>query len=150
MPSTIRTIVAIRQKVSFRRIRRRSTMKSASSDIVFIPDSAFYPNSALPVCSAGPLFRFFVVAGFAFFALALERGSENVAQSRPGIRRPILGDRFLLFRHLQRLDRDRHPARAAVELGDAGIDLLADREAIGTLLGTVARELGAFHEGGII
>jgi hypothetical protein len=39
-----------------------------------------------------------------------------------------LRDGFLLFRDLQRLDRDGHLARLLVELGDAGIDLLAYRE----------------------
>jgi len=37
---------------------------------------------------------------------------------------------------------------AAVELRDASIDLLADREAFGALLGTVASELRALDEGG--
>ena len=41
-----------------------------------------------------------------------------------------------------------HLVGAAVELGDAGVDLLADGEALGTLLGAVARELGALDEGG--
>ena len=39
---------------------------------------------------------------------------------------------------------------AAVELDHAGIDLLADGEALGTLLGAVARELRALDEGGEI
>src|SRR5262245_21517223 len=122
MPSTMRTIVATRQKLSFRRIRRRSTMRSASSDMAIIPYSPSRRTSAaLRVSSAGPLFRLVLVTGFVFFAFAFERGSENVAQRRPGIRGSILGNRFLLFRDFQRLDRDRDPARAAVELGDAGI-----------------------------
>ena len=37
IPITINAIVATRQKLSFRRMRRRSTMRSASSDMAAIP-----------------------------------------------------------------------------------------------------------------
>src|SRR5215469_9828461 len=91
-----------------------------------------------------------LVAGFVLFAFAFERCSQNVAQCRTGIRGSILGDRFLLLGYFERLDRDRNPARTAVELGDAGVDFLADGEAIGTLLGTVASQLRTFDEGGVL
>ena len=39
-------------------------------------------------------------------------------------------------------------AGAAVELGDAGIDLFADGEPVGPLVGAVAGEFGALDEGG--
>ena len=39
-------------------------------------------------------------------------------------------------------------AGAAVELGDAGVDLLADREALGPLVAAVAGKLAALDEGG--
>ncbi len=38
--------------------------------------------------------------------------------------------------------------RAAIELDDAGVDLLADGEAVRTLLGAVAGQLRALDEGG--
>src|SRR5829696_9046803 len=78
----------------------------------------------------------------------LERGAEDVAQRGARIGGAVLGDRLLLFGHFQGLDRDRHLVGAAIELGHAGIDLLADREPLGPLLGAIARELGALDEGG--
>src|SRR5262249_13775319 len=76
----------------------------------------------------------------------LERGSENIAERRAGIGRSILGDRFFLLGDLQRLDRHRDLAGAAIELRHAGVDLLADSEAFRTLLGAVAGELRALDE----
>ena len=84
--------------------------------------------------AAGKLLAFVLV----LLAL-LERGAENVAERRARIGRAVLGDRFLLFGDFQRLDRDRHLAGLAVELGDAGIELLADLEALGALIAAVAR-----------
>src|SRR5580693_6665046 len=81
---------------------------------------------------------------------ALERGAENVAERRAGVGRTILGDRLLLLGDFERLDRDRHLVGAAVELGDAGIHLLADRKALGALLGAVAGKFRALDEGGEI
>src|SRR5215468_10762551 len=82
------------------------------------------------------------------FRCALERGAEDVAERRPRIGGAVLGDRLLLFRHFERLDRDLHLVSAAVELGDAGVDFLADREALRALLAAVAGQLGALDEGG--
>src|SRR6476659_6749035 len=76
----------------------------------------------------------------AFFALALERRAEDVAQRGAGIGGAVLRDRLLLLGHLERLDRELHLVGAAVEQHDAGVDLLADLEAIGTLVVAVARE----------
>ena len=72
----------------------------------------------------------------------LERGAENVAQRRAGIGRAVLRDRLLLLGHFERLDRHATLWARLVELGDAGVDLLADREALGALLGAVAGEFG--------
>src|SRR4051812_8092952 len=77
----------------------------------------------------------------------LERSAQDVAQGRAGIRGAVLSDRFLLFGHFQRLDRDRELARLAVELGHAGIDLLADLEAVGALVVAIAGQIGAADEG---
>src|SRR6185437_16441952 len=55
--------------------------------------------------------------------------------------RAVVGNRLLLLLDLARLDRQGDLARRAVDGGDLGIDLLADREALGTLVGTVAGEL---------
>src|SRR5262245_58908537 len=82
------------------------------------------------------------------FRCALERGAEDVAERRPRIGGAVLGDRLLLFRHFERLDRDLHLVGAAVELGDAGVDLLADGETLRPLPAAVARQLGALDEGG--
>src|SRR3954470_23846155 len=79
---------------------------------------------------------------------ALQRGTEDVAQRRAGIRRAVLCDRFLLLGDLQRLDRDLHLARLLVELDDARVDLFADREAFGALVVAVARQFRALDEGG--
>ena len=78
---------------------------------------------------------------------ALERGAEDVAKRRAGIGRAVLGDRLLLLGDFERLDRDRDLVGAAVELGDAGVDLLPDLEAVGALVAAVAREVGAADEG---
>src|SRR3981081_1806128 len=78
----------------------------------------------------------------------LERGAENVAQRRPRIRGTILRDGFLLLGDFQGLDRDLHLARLLVELDHPRIDLFADRETLGALIGTLARQFGAFDEGG--
>src|SRR5580693_3777591 len=96
------------------------------------------------------LFVGVVVALLVLLALALERGAEDVAQRRAGIRGAVLRDGFLLLGDFQRLDRDLHFVGAAIELDDAGVDLLADGEAVRTLLGTVARQLRALDEGGVL
>jgi hypothetical protein len=82
-----------------------------------------------------------LVAGF-------ERGAEDVAERSARVGRAILRDRLLLLGDFERLDRDGHFTRAAVELGDARVDLLADREALGALVAAVARQLAALDEGG--
>src|SRR5215467_1167173 len=90
--------------------------------------------------------RLFLLGGL--FRCALERGAEDVAERRPRIGGAVLGDRLLLFRHFERLDRDLHLVGAAVELGDAGVDFLPDRETLRPLLAAIARQLGALDEGG--
>src|SRR5690349_13099741 len=80
------------------------------------------------------------------FAL-LQRGAENVAERRARIGRAVLGDRLLLLGDFQRLDRNADLTRLLVELGNARIDLLADRKAFRTLLRPVAGELVALDEG---
>src|SRR5262249_15756882 len=58
----------------------------------------------------------------------------------------VLGDRLLLLSHLQRLDGNADLVGFAVELCDAGIHFLADREALRPLLATLAREIGTLDE----
>src|SRR4051812_24484975 len=72
------------------------------------------------------------------FLLALERAAQDIAERGAGVRRAVLGDRLLLFGHLESLDRELDLAGPAVELDDAGIDLLADLEAVGALVVAVA------------
>src|SRR5205823_13609430 len=128
MPTTISALVAPRQKLSFRRMRRRSTMRSASSDMASIP-RYFHSSISLsdptgqarsdriainpPSRLASLLLRFILFVVFATLALAFERRSENVAQGGAGIRRAILGDGLFLLGDFQRFDRDRHAPRAA-------------------------------------
>src|SRR5450631_1380238 len=78
----------------------------------------------------------------------LERGAENVAQRRSRIGGTILCDGLLLFGNFQRLDRDLHLAGLLVELDNPRIDLFADGETLGTLIGALARQFGPLDEGG--
>src|SRR3981189_1443006 len=78
----------------------------------------------------------------------LERGAENVAQRRPRIGGTVLRDGLLLFGNFQRLDRDLHLAGLLVELDHPRIDLFAYGEALGTLIGALARQFGPLDEGG--
>src|ERR1700688_4157836 len=78
----------------------------------------------------------------------LERGAENVAQRRSRIGGAVLRDGFLLFGHFQCLDRDLHLAGLLVELDHPRIDLFADGETLGALIGALAREFGPLDEGG--
>src|SRR6202045_713769 len=78
----------------------------------------------------------------------LERGTENVAQRRPRIGGAVLRDGLLFLGDFQRLDRDLHLARLLVELDHPRIDLFADGETLGALIGTLARQFGPLDEGG--
>ena len=154
-------------------MRRRSTMVSASSDIASLLGSSPRSDSGGDRCRAPDRDRFNgahrqpathccrkwtrtpppeSVELYSFFSpgfsvAALERGAENVAERRARIGGAVLGDRLLLLGDFERLDRDLHLVGAAVELGDAGVDLLADREALRPLLAAVARQLRALDEG---
>src|SRR5882762_117734 len=78
----------------------------------------------------------------------LECGTENVAQRRPRIGGTVLRDGLLLFGNFQRLDRDLHLAGLLVELDHPRIDLFADGEALGALIGALTRQFGPLDEGG--
>src|SRR5262249_11732257 len=80
-------------------------------------------------------------------ALAPERRAEDVAERRARVGGAVLGNGLLLLGDFERLDRDLHLVAAAVELGHARVDLLADREAFRPLLAAVAREFVALDEG---
>src|ERR1700687_4761895 len=77
----------------------------------------------------------------------LERGAQDVAERSAAVGGAVFRQRFLLFGHFKRLDRDADLAGLAIELGDAGVHLLAGRKALGALFATVAREIGAPDEG---
>src|SRR6202158_466550 len=119
-------------------------MESASSDIaLLLSEDGRELASSYPLLFLGLARR--LVGFFRHLGRALvERGAENVAERSPGIRGAVLGDRLLLLGDFERLDRHRDLAAAAIELGDAAVDLLADRETLGPLLGAVASKLGAF------
>src|SRR4051812_8902131 len=70
-----------------------------------------------------------------------ERRAENVAQAGARVGRAEVGHRLLLLVEFTRLDRQHHPARGPVDVGDLGVELVADGVAVGTLLGTVAAQL---------
>src|SRR6202045_4811971 len=78
----------------------------------------------------------------------LERGAENVAERRARIGGAVLRDGLLLLGDFQRLDRDLHLAGLLVDLDHPRVDLFADGETLGTLIGTLARQLGPLDEGG--
>src|SRR5690606_37136263 len=63
------------------------------------------------------------------------------------IGRAVLSDRFLLLGDFQSPDRNLDLPGLLVPDDDAGIDLLADAEALGALLVTVARQVVALDEG---
>src|SRR6266700_2398835 len=79
----------------------------------------------------------FLVGGSAL----AQRGAEDVAKRRARVGGPELGNRLLLLGDFQRLDRNADLARLLVELRHPGIDLLADRETLRALLGTVAGQI---------
>src|ERR1700694_1565996 len=79
------------------------------------------------------VFRFALVLVFAAFLL-LDGGLEDVAEGSAAIGGAVLGDRLLLLRDLQRLDRHVDAAAVAVDADDGGIDLVAHVEALGPLL----------------
>src|SRR5205085_2530053 len=74
--------------------------------------------------------------------------AEDVAERGAGIGGTVLSDCLFLLGHFERLDRELHLGGAAVKQDDAGIDLLADLEPVGTLVVAVAGELRALDEGG--
>ena len=71
-------------------------------------------------------------------AALAHQGVEDVAERGAGVGRAVGGHRLLLLVDLLRLHRELHAARAAVDLGDLGVDLLAHREAVRTLVAAVA------------
>ncbi len=77
----------------------------------------------------------------------LDRRLEDVAERGARVGGAVLRHRLLLLGDLQRLDGDGDAARGLVDAGDGGIDLVADVEALGSLLGAVAREVRALDEG---
>src|SRR6478735_12689221 len=81
------------------------------------------------------------------FGRPLERRAEDIAQRRAGIGGAVLGDRLLLLRHFERLDRHLHLVSAAIELDDASVHLLSDGEALRPLLAAIARQFRALDEG---
>src|SRR6185437_1672522 len=85
------------------------------------------------------LFRVVVLARLA--VLALQRRAEDVAEAGARIGGAVFGHRLLLLLDLARLDRQAELARRLVDRGDLGVDLLADGEAVGTLLAAVARQV---------
>src|SRR5690606_13096130 len=76
----------------------------------------------------------------------LECGAEDVAERGAGVGRAVLGHRLLLLGDLESLDRERDLAGLAIDLGHAGIDLVALGEALGALVVAVAAEVGAADE----
>src|SRR6202167_5609862 len=87
-------------------------------------------------------------AGGLLVVALFQRGAENITQRRPGIGGAVLRDGFLLLGDFQRLDRDLHLAGLLVELDHPRIDLFADGETLGALIGTLARQLRPLDEGG--
>src|SRR6185437_505782 len=74
-----------------------------------------------------------LVFGLILAGALLERGAQDVAERRTRVGRAVLRQSFLLLGDFERLDGDAELVRLAVELGDAGVHLLANREALGAL-----------------
>src|ERR1700691_900340 len=87
-------------------------------------------------------------AGGLLVVALFQRGAENITQRRAGIGGAVLRDGFLLLGDFQRLDRDLHLAGLLVELDHPRIDLFADGEALGALIGALTRQFGPLDEGG--
>src|ERR1700679_2910501 len=77
----------------------------------------------------------------------LEGGAQDVAEAGAGVRRAVLGDGILFLGDFARLDRERDLAAGLVDAGDHRVELVADAEALGTLVVAVARQVGAADEG---
>ena len=123
-------------------IKRHGRGSSASVSLVVIPGPRIVRKPAAPILLR--LLFFFLVF---LLTLALERGAQNIAERRARIRRSVLRDRLLLLGDFERLDGDGDLLRAAIELDYAGIDFLANREAIRTLLRTIARQFRTLDKG---
>src|SRR5471030_2014964 len=87
-------------------------------------------------------------AGGLLVVALFQRGAENIAQRRPGIGGAVLRDGFLFLGDFERLDRDLHLASLLVELDHPRIDLFADGETLGALIGALTRQFGPLDEGG--
>src|SRR5262245_47343448 len=86
--------------------------------------------------------------GFRLVAGALlEGGTENIAKRGARIGRTVLGNCLLLLGHFQRLNGNADFVSLAVELGDAGIYFLANRESLRPLLAALACKIGTLYEG---
>src|SRR5690625_4977921 len=119
MAAVIAMIASIRHKERRRRKRRRSRIMSAVA-----------------------------VKASLLIALALfQRRAQDVAKRCAGIGGAILLDGFLLLGDLQGLDREPEATLRPVDLSDARIDPVTDREPIRTLVLTVAAEIRAADEG---
>src|SRR5215468_3589712 len=104
------------------------------------------------LCLFAGLLGFALAAGLALgLALAClgpgllrlrQGGAEDVAQAGARIGRAVFGHRLLVFVDLTRLDRERQLARLGIHRRDLGVDLLADGEAVGTLIAALARQVG--------
>src|SRR2546423_3760729 len=109
------------------------------------PPRAIFPKKKAGSCESRPFLKVAeatLLVLFFFFLLVLllgpaQRRAENVAEASARIGRAEIGHRLLLLVELTRLDRQHHPARGPVDVGDLGVELVADRIAVGTLLGAV-------------
>src|SRR6056297_1513677 len=99
-----------------------------------------------PVSSTGP-FPFCHSVWRLLVVVDLERRAKDIAKRCTGVGRAILLNRLFFFGDLAGLDRQTQTAGLALHVGHADIDLVADREALGALLGTVTAEVGAADEG---
>src|SRR5690606_12638952 len=78
-----------------------------------------------------------LLAGVLVLLLA-HGGTQDVAQRGARVGGAVLLHRLAVLFHFQRLDRQRQLARLAVDGDDLGVQLVADREAVRTLLVAVA------------
>src|SRR5690606_10670006 len=81
-------------------------------------------------------------------AAAADRRAQDVAEGGAAVGGAVFAHRLALLLDLLALDGQGEATGGAVHGGDAGVDLLTDRELLRLLVATVAGELGAADEAG--
>src|SRR5262245_36396490 len=101
------------------------------------------PTGGHGLCGLTVVLGLLVVGAF----LLLDRSLENVAERGTAVGGAILCHGLLLLGDFQCLDRHRDAAAVLVDVDDRRIDLVADVEPLGSLLGAISGQVRALDEG---